>query len=139
MKHWSDKYLGLPYVEGSFDCADLARLVQKEVFGRDVAIPGSRDYFGKRGSEKLQAMQGQIASELEKGDVAVPVAEPQEGDAVLIFARGYLEHIGVYCTLNGEPYVLHASPGRAAKQVIRSRLRGFTNFGYTVEGYYKWI
>ena len=37
-----DRYIGIPYCEQTMDCADLAVLVQAELFGRAINIPGRR-------------------------------------------------------------------------------------------------
>ncbi len=60
----------IPYDENEFDCADLVALVQRELFGRQIQMPGRRP----RGAE------GQAAI----GDLSRPYARrtdtPQDGD-----------------------------------------------------------
>lgn len=136
MSHWAERYVGRQYVEGKFDCADMARLVQKEVFGRDVAIPGSRDYADKVGVGRLRAMEEQIAREI--GNVVTRTDSPREGDGVLLIARGYREHIGIYCLIGTEPYILHAATGY--NQAVLSKVRDLEMFhGMKIEGYYRWM
>lgn len=134
--HWSTAYVGRPYVEGVFDCGDLARAVQLEVFGRTIKIPADRDHLVETGVvAKFRAMSEQLAAEMPK--CVQPVVSPQDGDGVLLKSRGYLQHIGIYCLVDGEPCVLHASD--ASRQVVRTRVRELAIRGLVVEGYYRWI
>jgi hypothetical protein len=135
MAHWSDRYVGRPYVEGSFDCGALAELVQREVFAKEIHLPSERRYVGKRDVERFQAMASQIAAE--KVNFAEPVTVPRDGDAVLLMARGYPQHIGVFCMLQGEPWVMHAAD--SCGQVVRCRIRDLASRCLAVEGYYRWI
>lgn len=132
--HWSDRYVGLPYVEGKFDCGALAELVQREVFGREIHLPSERRYAGKRDVEKFQAMAGQI--EAERANFAERTETPKDGDAVLLIARGYPMHIGVYCVLQGEPWVMHAVDSCGA--VVRCRIRDLVMRALKIEGFYRW-
>lgn len=134
MGHWSDRYVGRPYGEG-FDCAELARLVNREVFGRDILLPASRWHAGLTGAARLRAMRRQIAACTD--DCARRTEAPAEGDGVLILARGRPTHIGLYCLIAGVPWVLHAAQGPG--QVVRTRLRDMARLGWPVEGYYQWL
>ena len=135
MAHWSDRYVrDFRYVEGQFDCGDMVRLVQKEVFGRDVPIPGHRDYAGTEGIAKVRAMADQC--ERVKEESFQRTEAPREGDVALLIHRGYPRHVGVYCVIGGEPYVLHAASKR--KNVILTKVRGLALQGLAVEGYYRW-
>lgn len=115
------------YVEGQFDCVALAAAVRREVFGQDVTLPSER-WSGPFGRS------AQLAGEL--SDYGVRTEAPVEGDAVLLVVLGRLQHIGVYCVIDGEPWVLHNASNFGA--VVRQRLREMSRFGYTVEGFYKW-
>lgn len=124
MSHWSDAYIGLPYIAGEQDCAELLARVQREVFGRQVTVPRERaeSPFGK----SAQISQG-------ARDLADPVQAPLEGDAVLMQVRG-LWHVGVWFE-RGEPWVLHAL--RSAGGVVSHRMRELPLFGIKVEGFYR--
>lgn len=136
MAHWSQRYVGRAYVEGKFDCADMARLVQLEVFKREVNIPGSRDYADKQGIARVRAQHSQIQRGLPS--CATRTDSPQDGDGVLLAGRGYVNHVGVYCVINGEAYVLHAA--RGYRQAVLSKVRDLPFVhGLKVEGYYRWI
>jgi hypothetical protein len=127
--------VGRQYVEGQFDCADLARLVNREVFGREISLPQDRDYDGKEGAAKVRAMKAQIAAQ--KDTYATATDTPAEGDGVLIVSRGHSCHIGLYALVAGEAWVLHAASN--AMQVVLHRVRDLPSKGYTVEGVYRWI
>lgn len=124
MAHWTDAYIGLPYIAGEQDCAAVVARVQREVFGRAVTVPAERadGPFGK----SAQIAQG-------AQDLADPVTEPAEGDAVLMQVRG-LWHVGVWFH-QGEPWVLHAL--RSSGQVVSHRLRDLAGLGIRVEGFYR--
>lgn len=134
--HWSDKYVNLPYVPGVFDCASLAELVQKEVFGKTLNLPKDRVYTcADSRAEKWAAMDAQI-NQL-RDDFAVKVDVPQDGDAVLIKLRGYPQHIGVYCLIAREGWLLHAN--ESFQRTVRTRMSGLFVRSMSVEGYYRWI
>jgi hypothetical protein len=132
--HWSDAYIGRAYIDVEFDCAELSRLVQAEVFHRVIALPTERTYRGLTGPAKVRAMRDQLAAC--KDDYGVRTSAPVDGDAALIRSRGRIDHIGTYCLIGGEPWVLHAAAG--INQVIRTRVRDLELYGYALEGYYTW-
>ena len=126
MSHWSDSYLGLPWIEGKFDCADLTTKIQLEVFGKTIKLPTSHgeSHFGRAATIAVHK------------DVYVePIEIPEDGDGVLLLARGRIQHIGTYCLIDGEPWVLHNQQGAGTH---RLRLRDLKKWHYTVEGFYRW-
>jgi len=126
MQHWSDPYIGTPYAQ--YDCAAMAALVQREVFGREISLPSDRAEGLRAQSRQLQDLQA---------DYAQPVAQPIEGDAVLMRGRGRINHVGVYTVIGGVAYVLHAmkKPGHTCLH----RLRDLHLYGLQVEGFYAWL
>lgn len=123
-----NRFVGLPYDLQAFDCADLAVLIQRELFGRDVQI-GRRP----KGSRTLGAficrMSGQLAERIERGAVA-------DGDVVLMLERGIPQHIGTLFMLGGVPYVLHASASVGFS--LMQRLSDLPGYGLVIEGFYRW-
>jgi len=125
--HWSEAYLGMPYVPGAFDCAGLAELVRREVFRHGLTLPSDRrpGPFGRN---------AQIHENL--ADFAIRTETPQDGDGVLIIARGRLQHIAIYCLIGAEPWALHNID---KSSVHRIRVRELEKWNYRIEGYYRWI
>lgn len=128
MAHWSDQYLGLPYVEFEMDCAALAAKVQKEVFGHEIKLPQSRPAGIRDQSNLIADLQA---------DYATPTDNPEDGDGVLMVCRGISGHIGIYCKINGVPWVLHAM--KNAGMVCRHKVRDLGKYNLRVDGVYKWI
>ena len=126
MAHWSEKYIGLPYEEGKMDCAELVKRVLFVEFGKVANIPSERA-AGLRGKSQ------QI--DLTKDKVAKKVKAPREGDVVLMRCRGALGHVGVYCLINHEAWVLHAL--KNAGQVCIHRMHNLHKYGLEVEGFYR--
>jgi len=122
--HWSAQYIGRPYAETN--CAELAALVQREVFGRAIALPDAMPTFAGHQSKMIDALGA---------DYAYRVACPEDGDAVLMQCRGRLSHVGVFCDLQGG-YVLHAV--KNAGQVVLHRVRDLGRVNLVLEGYYRW-
>lgn len=123
--HWAVAYVGLPYA--SADCAQLAERVQREQFGRELALPTERAVGLRELSRQIDDWRHRLAE---------PTRAPAEGDAVLMLARGRLMHIGIYCLIEGQPHVLHAM--RNAGQACLHLLRDLPRQGLTVEGFYRW-
>ena len=125
MTHWSHQYIGKPYTEA--DCAQLAILVLKNEFNQVVNLPTER-------GDNVFSLSSQIAKH--QGDYAEKTNRPTEGDAVLMRCRGRLNHIGIYCDISGQAYVLHAL--RGAGQACLHRLDALPGLSLEVEGFYRW-
>lgn len=126
--HWSDRYIGEPYIPEVADCAVLAVRVAKEVFGKDISLPVAH-------AATIRAQAKQI-NDL-KDDYAVRIEKPEDGQPVLLIGRGFSCHIGIMCWIANEWYVLHAN--QSFQFVTRERLRDLTRILYRVEGFYSWI
>lgn len=129
MAHWSDRYLGEPYRPVEADCAALAVRVAREQFGQHIDLP--------QHAAGLRSGSRQIDAIAEAGSVAERVTTPRDGDVVLMRCRGVLAHVGVYCRIGGDGWVLHAL--RTAGAVVRHRLRDLPGQGLAVEGFYRWL
>jgi len=129
MPHWSEKYIGQPYITGKADCAHTLAQIRHEVFGEtvpsDIEVERKASRLGRAGQ-----MTDLIAEYGERTE------NPQEGDAVLMCCKGRPNHIGAYCIVNGEPSVLHAM--EQAGMVVLHRIRDLERVFITVEGYYSW-
>lgn len=125
--HWSDKYVGEPYVPESGDCAALAERVAREVFGKIVGLPTSHASTYREQAKQIMEL---------RDDYATKIDAPKDGCPALFVGRGRLCHIGVMCWIANEWYVLHAD--QSAGFVIRQRLRDMTQFHWQLEGVYEW-
>jgi hypothetical protein len=126
-------YVGMPYVEGEFDCADLAQLVQREVFGRVIALaPDRRRPLGTAGQRAMILSM--------RDELATPVAVPFTGCGALFTeqnAKGGQEyHIGTVCLYGGQTWILHNSWALGGVQM--TELHRLQRWGMKLEGYYAW-
>lgn len=129
MKHWSEKYIGQPYIVGQNDCARFAAKVKRSEFSfnvpEEIEVERAASRLGRIGQ-----MEDLVSAYGEKTDF------PIEGDAVLMLCRGRPSHLGIYCIVDKEPCVLHAMEG--AKMVVLHKIRELERVFLKVEGYYKW-
>ena len=144
--HWAESYIGRPYVEGRHDCADFVVAVMREHFGRELALPahgaGTRAW-----DRQIAALKGVYAVHVApeaRGSTVAPEARgtmgtPREGDGVLMAAAARRHsvghHIGVWCAVAGEPYVLHCLKGVGS---ILHPLRDLDRRALVLEGVYRW-
>lgn len=126
-----DRYIGIPYSARTMDCADLAILVQREVFFRAVNLPGKRPRPMTPGEQA-------IAITAYCGRLADPVDTPVDGDAVLMRDAGSMRagHLGTFFFVNHAPHVLHTSHVLGAS--VLHRVQDLRALGLAVEGYYRW-
>ena len=127
--HWSDAYIGRPYVLGESDCANIVCDVHCDVFNQTLPDDIEKD----RGAS-VYARFVQLKDGIE--EYADPTDSPVEGDIVLMMCKGRPTHVGVYCIVDNEAAVLHAM--RNANMVVRHRIRDLSRVNLFVEGYYKW-
>ena len=124
-----ERFTLIPYDEATFDCADLVVRVQRELFGRDVALP----------SRRPRGTAGQVAM----GELSKPYARrtetPQDGDLVLMIEHGHKRpgHAGVFFFMAHEPWVLHANEKTGCS--ILHRVRDLPDYGLRIEGTYAWV
>jgi len=127
-----DRYIGIPYCEQTMDCADLAVLLQRELFGRDINLPGRRQRMAapRAAIERMvcgnDAMAGELADRIEREDL-------RDGDLVLM--RSETLHIGTAFALSGTLWVLHAFANIGHSTL--HRLRDLPALGLSVEGFYR--
>ena len=147
--HWAEAYVGRAYVEGEHDCADFVLAVLRERFDRTIALPAhaascSRAPAGATSCSRAPAgatVRGwdrQIAAL--KGEFALPTISPQEGDGVLMASaarrRSIGHHIGLWCAVGAEPYVLHCLRGVGS---IFHPIRDLGRRTLVLEGVYRWL
>lgn len=126
-----DRFIGIPYDARHMDCADLALLVQRELFGREVLLAGKRPR-PLRDDAQAQAIRAYTQQ------LADPVINPVDGDAVLMRDAGQpmAGHVGTYFFLNYAPMVLHSSHALGAS--VLHRVQDLSGYGLQIEGYYRW-
>ncbi|KKW67390.1 hypothetical protein AAV94_11155 [Lampropedia cohaerens] len=115
-----------------YDCADLAMDAARELFGREIVLPSARP--------RPQGTRSQATALLRAmGELARPVAEPQDGDLVLMALKGceIAGHVGTWLHVNYSPHVLHTS--LAMGYAGLTRLDELPRYGIRVEGFYRWI
>jgi len=140
--HWTVPYVGMPYAEHTkdapgFDCADLARLVLREVFGQEINIPFERDYSNMSAANKVVAMSDQVKRCMTDTVRPLEGRAPQDGDCAILIGRARMNHVGVCAIINDITYVLHNAS--AQRQVVLARVSDLSRFGLRIEGFYSWI
>lgn len=125
--HWSDKYIGEPYLPSVGDCAALATKISKNEFGKDILLPLNHAETNREQTKQILDLKTEFAEKID---------QPFDGCPVLLVTRGNLCHIGVMCWIGNDWWVLHAD--RSAGFVVRQRLRELTKLFYQLEGFYRW-
>ena len=129
----AERYVGLPYVPGEFDCMDLAIRVQRELFGRDLsALAGRSHGLGVRGQgREISRLRDAVATRVELADTGCAVLMSEPGDLVPTW------HIGTaFVQGDMSVWVLHASAAQGG--VVLQRLNDLRRFGMHLEGFYLW-
>lgn len=122
MTHWAEAYIGHPWVAGESDCWNIARRIWAERFGHSVPPVEV---------EHLSAVAGRRAirdADLSQWD---EVAEPREGDAVLMAMGQTPCHVGIWLGIGA---VLHSIEGAG---VICTPHRRLADIGYRITGFYR--
>lgn len=128
-----DRYIGIPYDAESMDCADLAVLLQAELFGKVLRCPGRRQRMSAPAAliEKEitgpDAMAGELAFRIEKEAL-------QDGDICIM--RSDTMHIGTLFHVAGQWWVLHAFANIGHSTL--HRLADLPSLGMRPEGFYRW-
>lgn len=117
MRHWCERYLGEPWIAGEHDCWQFFRRVQLEIF--HVEIPTSGSAFDP--ASTLSCARALDASEVHRHGWS-EVAQPQDGDAVLMARGAHPTHVGVWVG-GDEGAVLHCQRGSGVVMQDSSSLR----------------
>lgn len=124
-EHWTDRWVGVPYVAGARDCAWFAVTVQQEEFRRDPTLPTRHRWraAGRAGTDLA-------------ADYGERIDRPDDGDAVVMRDGAQGWHVGVLAWIRGEAWVLHSTAPVGCSHL--TRLRWLGREGLTVEGFYRW-
>lgn len=123
-------YVGRPYRAGIYDCAHLAADVQREVFGRTVALPAVHPKGSAGQRREINGLRDEIA---------LKVDARFDGCAALLYAPGVFApiwHIGTVADFRGEAWVLHNSAKLGS--ACLHRLKDLQRWGMSLEGWYAW-
>lgn len=131
----AQRYVGMAYEDGVFDCSDLVALVQRELFGHDLKLPAHADRPGGRAGRRnvMRDMSKALAQPLDEPALGAVVIMQQPADD----GRGMVWHLGVMFTDGQEWWVLHNV--NTLGGVWLHRLRELGRLGIQVEGYYTCI
>lgn len=129
----AEALVGLPYVEGEFDCGHLVVRAARELFGREVVLP-------LNGPHPLQARDQVAAIAACRRDLARRVWDVAPGDLALMLERmddGTQQwHLGTVVDVQPEVWLLHTRAGGASGL---HRLADVQRWGLRVEGWYRWV
>ena len=127
--HWAEAYIGRPWIAGEHDCADFVVAVLREQFEIALDLPAH--------AESVRGWDRQIAAM--RADYAEPTDAPQDGDGVLMRARGARRlrryHLGLWADVGGEAHVLHCQ--EAAGSILHP-IRDLALRALELEGIYRW-
>ncbi len=125
-----EKFVGIPYDADCFDCADLVVLVQLQLFGRPITLPGRRPR-GAQGAAELGTLSRPYGHRRD--------GPPEDGDLVLMFDQGHRSpgHAGLFFFLAHEGWVLHSNERNGCS--VLHRVRELPGFGLRIEGFYSWV
>ncbi|MDP1605015.1 MAG: NlpC/P60 family protein [Legionella sp.] len=107
MTHWTERYIGLPYLKGGddlggFNCWGFFRHVEREHFGVRVPLIGAPDRLSKL-LRKVPAAAEALGWE--------KVDAPRGGDAVLMAHWKHPSHVGIWVDDIEPASVLHCVDG----------------------------
>lgn len=123
MSHWTERWIGRPWIAGQEECWDFLRRVSAEEFGRTIpALP------------VLAADPRAVRRAFETGAERAAweeTARPVDGDAVLMAAGRRPCHVGLFVAPGR---VLHSVEGAGA---ILTPLAALDRLGYRVVGIYR--
>ena len=126
--HWTRKWLGRPWIAGSYQCEDFVAEVLREEFGLDVPK-------GLRGADE-RGWDRQLARHAMR--CWSPADAPVDGDAVLMVSTAAagrrFYHAGVHVA-GRPPAVLHCPRGGTS---VCQPVTELAAHGLRLEGTYRW-
>ena len=127
----AEQLVGIPYVDGQFDCAHLVAETQRRLFGREIALPQHHPR-GRRGQaaliRRLAAVHVERVAAPSTGDVGLYTEVESDG--------GARYHLGTLFVQAGERWLLHAHATTGAS--VLQREPDALRMGLRLDGYYRW-
>jgi cell wall-associated NlpC family hydrolase len=114
MSHWSERFVGLPFVAGGraregCDCWGLVTMVYREVAGIHLDPLNGLYVTAEEREDIARIVEGEVAH----GPwVRVEAGDERELDVALFRCFGLQSHVGVIC---GRGVMLHASVGHESR------------------------
>lgn len=128
----AERYVGMAYTAGEFDCSDLVALALRELFGKTLDLPPHAERpCGRAGRRRLiRAMQEALAEKLDA---------PAHGAVMLMQqgapdGQGMVWHLGLVLLDGGQAWVLHNA--QTLGGVWLHRLPDLARLGLQTEGFY---
>ena len=129
MSHWTEAWVGRPYVAKIFECGDLVREVVMERRGLEITLPTELTWR-RTPAAAVAAMCSEIAERTDS---------PVEGDGVMMRIRGKRgeigSHAGVFVPVAGAPWVLH---NLRSVGVVFQPVWHLERLSLDIEGFYRW-
>ena len=125
MAHWSSKYIEIEYKK--MNCSKFVEHVLRDHFKIDRHFPAASG----NSFEQSNLIRKSLPLFCEKTD------RPVDGSLVLMSGNRSLSHVGIFCEIRGVKYVLHTES--TLTTAILHRIADLPSFGYTLEGFYKWL
>lgn len=121
---WVKKYLLIDYNE--MNCAEFIEYVLRDHFGKEFNFPQSK---GSIFAESLQIREC-LPKYVTRTD------DPEDGDLVLMHGKRLMCHVGLFVKIGITEFVLHTDANMKSSSF--HNIREIKNYGYKLEGYYKW-
>jgi hypothetical protein len=129
-----ERYVGIPYREGEYDCADLVQQALRELLHIEIALPADRTRFRHPSSMIGEIVRWRPLVARRRFDRS----EWRSGDGVLLCVgeSSYPTHVGLLFDLAGEWWVLHND--QACRASVLTLLRRMREIGFRLDGVYGW-
>lgn len=119
----TDKYIGIDYE--NMNCAELCEYYLKQEYNYQLVLPQM--------PKTLLGFSKTIDKEIKSYKKTM---DPVDGCLVLMKARGIASHLGIYVSLSGTGYVLHAF--KAHGESVLTKLSLVKSLSLTIEGFFLW-
>lgn len=120
--HWSDKYVGTPYIVGLYDCGDHTQNVLNNEFNRQI-------YFPARWDDSLDVLTEQLEDEKDYYANQISIEKAFDGDVLLMGSTsGNIHHIGILFRIGNVLYVSHNV--KSIGSVVVNKVKDLKLYGF---------